>query len=68
MKSSFTSNSIAINKITAIKLHQNAIKNARKLLSVKGNKPEYYDWHNRTIASNKARIESILSDADTNWN
>lgn len=68
MKHSFTTNSAAANKMSAIKIHQNAIKSAREFLAIEGNEPAYYDWHNRSIASNKARIEAILSDADTSWN
>ena len=68
MKHSFVTNSAALNKMASIKLHQNAIKRAREFLAVEGNEPAYYDWHNRSIALNKAQIEAILADADTNWN
>ena len=68
MKITLTSNAAAANKNFAIRHHQEAIKNATKLLLIEGNDFAYYDWHRRTIESNKKAINIILADPDTNWN
>jgi hypothetical protein len=68
MKVNFASNAAAVNKAFSIRHHQEAIQNASKLLSIPGNDPAYYDWHRRTIDSNKKAIDVILAEPDTNWN
>lgn len=64
----FSSDTVKINKRTAIAKAQKVIADAREYLEVEGEEPAYYDWHRRTIEANRKAIQEILDSPDTNWN
>ncbi len=68
MKTNVTTNAATINKNAAIRLCQNAIKDAKNFLTVEGEDELYYAWHRRTIEENEKVIKAILNEPDSDWN